>query len=590
MKAEKAAGILIGLYSILFALLLLAAAAAGLFLRVHMEQGIENDRPLMVMHDPLPFLAMTAVTAAVLFIFGTVLKREADGRGGSGAAGTAGRAMLAAALTAAAAVSLLSIWMVKGLPTNDAGILNRIVNHILAGDLSDLRGAGSGERWYLGIYPFQITYVAAGEGIGRIFGPDRFIVYQLLNVVSILGTTVSLYFIALEMRGSSGGSDSMDAAGRAGDKEVRTTAAWTALLSAGMLFLFLYASHIYNDVWSLAPQTATLLFAVRYLKRRQIHDGIFASVLLSASVFFKSNCYIALVAVEILLVMALFVPGDQDGRGEGRRSAGNARRNVRGTVLLILLMPLLCKGLTGAVSAAYAHRAGMDRMPGGTPAAAYFEMGMREGDHSYGWYNGYNAMVIIESGYDSEAASARAVSDIRESLSYFAQNPKYAVKFCLNKYLSQWLDPTCCSLREYELTARHQEGLQPPVLQDVLFGRLSVLLENQMDVFHMLVYLAAAYYMLAKARDAHRRRQKRKAGKDADMLPASAAAAAGGPGSGADGIDWAEALLILFILGGMLFHQLWEASSRYVLRYYIAMIPLAAAGLDRAFRALTKRR
>ncbi len=588
MKAEKAAGILIGLYSVLFALLLLAAAAAGLFLRVHMEQGIENDRPLMVMHDPLPFLAMAAVTAAILFIFGTVLKREADGRGGSGAAGTAGRAMLAAALAAAAAVSLLSIWMVKGLPTNDAGILNRIVNRILAGDLSDLRGAGSGERWYLGIYPFQITYVAVGEGIGRIFGPDRFIVYQLLNVVSILGTTVSLYFIALEMRGGSSGR--MDAAGRAAGTEVRTTAAWTALLSAGMLFLFLYASHIYNDIWSLAPQTAALLSAVRYLKRRQIHDGIIASVLLAASVFFKSNCYIALVAIEILLVMALFVPGEQDRRDEGRGSAGKARRNVRGTVLLILLMPLLCKGLTGAVSAAYAHRAGMDRMPGGTPAAAYVEMGMREGDHSYGWYNGYNSMVIIESGYDPEAAAARAVSDIRESVSYFAHHPKYAVKFCLYKYLSQWLDPTCCSMREYELTARHQEGLQPPVLQDVLSGRISVLLENQMDVFHMLVYLAAAFYMLAKARDAYRRRQARKAWKDAAGLSADPAAAAGGSGNTAEGIDWAEALLILFILGGMLFHQLWEASSRYVLRYYIAMIPLAAAGLDRAFRALTKRR
>lgn len=583
MKVQKAAKILIGLYSALFTLLLLIAAAAGLFLRVHMEQGIENDRPLMMRHDLLPFLGLAAVTVLILAVFGQLLKKHA---GNAEREAAAGRAVLAAALIAAAFISLLSIWMVKGLPTSDANTLNRIVNRILAGDLGDIRGANGEDRWYLGIYPFQITYVAVGEVIGRLFGPDRFFVYQLLNVLSITGTVVSLYNIALEMHGTCGtgaeGAESTDAA----EAAPRRIAAWTALLSAGMLFLFMYSSHIYNDIWSLAPQTAALLFAARYLKRRHMRDGILSAVFLAAAVFFKSNCYIALVAIEILLVMALFVQGDT-----------KRLYNVRRTLILIILMPLLCKGLTGAASDLYAHRAGMDRMPGGTPAAAYFEMGMREADHSYGWYNGYNAMVIIESGYDSDAAAARAAEDMRESLSYFAHHPKYAVKFCLYKYLSQWLDPTCCSLREYELTARHQEGLQPQILQDVLFGRLSVLLENQMDVFHMLVYLAAAGYMLAKGRDALARRKTRRAAGAGYGTGDRIWEKTGDPNSGTvnglqtgeSRIDWAAALLILFILGGMLFHQIWEASSRYVLRYYIAMVPLAAAGLDRAWLALTKR-
>ena len=42
-----------------------------------------------------------------------------------------------------------------------------------------------------------------------------------------------------------------------------------------------------------------------------------------------------------------------------------------------------------------------------------------------------------------------------------------------------------------------------------------------------------------------------------------------------------EILLVLFLVGGMLFHQIWEASGRYTMRYYLTMLPLAAWGICR---------
>ena len=38
-------------------------------------------------------------------------------------------------------------------------------------------------------------------------------------------------------------------------------------------------------------------------------------------------------------------------------------------------------------------------------------------------------------------------------------------------------------------------------------------------------------------------------------------------------------ILLIVILGGILFHMLWEAKSRYVLPYFVMMLPMAAAGL-----------
>ena len=42
-----------------------------------------------------------------------------------------------------------------------------------------------------------------------------------------------------------------------------------------------------------------------------------------------------------------------------------------------------------------------------------------------------------------------------------------------------------------------------------------------------------------------------------------------------------EMLLLILIFGGMVFHEFWEGSSRYAMRYYVYWIPFAAYGIKR---------
>ena len=44
--------------------------------------------------------------------------------------------------------------------------------------------------------------------------------------------------------------------------------------------------------------------------------------------------------------------------------------------------------------------------------------------------------------------------------------------------------------------------------------------------------------------------------------------------------------LVLNIFGGILFHMIWEAKSRYVLFYFILLLPLAASGYFSLFNRL----
>ena len=49
-------------------------------------------------------------------------------------------------------------------------------------------------------------------------------------------------------------------------------------------------------------------------------------------------------------------------------------------------------------------------------------------------------------------------------------------------------------------------------------------------------------------------------------------------------------VLLIAVIGGVLFHELWEAKSRYVFSYFIMMIPMAAEGLGLLSGCLGKRR
>ena len=49
--------------------------------------------------------------------------------------------------------------------------------------------------------------------------------------------------------------------------------------------------------------------------------------------------------------------------------------------------------------------------------------------------------------------------------------------------------------------------------------------------------------------------------------------------------DLEDQVLLLTIFGGFLFHMLWEAKGRYILPYFVMMLPMAAIGLAE----LTKR-
>ena len=482
-------------------------------------------------------------------------------------------------LLAAGGMSLFLVLVIRGDATNDALQLDEIMQAFSKGDYSSLQEGG-----YLFVYPFQVTYVLIGQVIQALCGPSNYLVYQLLNVVSILCNLYFLYQITWELFHD------------------RRVCAVMQLLSMGCWFYYVFATFIYADLWSFAVQSAAFLLEIRYLNRRRLRDIIGAGICIAAATLLKTNCYVALIAMILILLMdavkAVSAAGtaatgsagvsgnatpSENAVASGKAAGNSAGALILRAVLLGVMFVVLTKGAQSVVNLGTARAAGIEKMPEGVPSAAYFAMGMEETEGKYGWYNGRNVGLFRDAGYDREQTVLDAKETMKTSIGEFQNSKRYLIRFYAGKFLSQWGDPTCVSMREMEETRRHT-GEHPKLVDSLIFGTGSRILQWGMNVTHSLIYLGLTIYLLSVAGAALRRKQK------FGMLAqeqvqkreqAKTSQQAQTQGQHLRTVSEPEILLVLFLVGGMLFHQIWEASGRYTMRYYLTMLPLAAWGICR---------
>ena len=488
-------------------------------------------------------------------------------------------------LLAAGGMSLFLVLVIRGNATNDALQLDEIMQAFSKGDYSSLQEGG-----YLFVYPFQVTYVLIGQVLQALCGPSNYLVYQLLNVVSILCNLYFLYQITWELFHD------------------RRVCAVMQLLSMGCWFYYVFATFIYADLWSFAVQSAAFLLEIRYLNRRRLRDIIGAGICIAAATLLKTNCYVALIAMILILLMDAVNAAVSVAAGTGASENAGASGNTAGTaaaenagasgniastvasgksagvlilraVLLGVMFVVLTKGAQSAVNLGTARAAGIEKMPEGVPSAAYFAMGMEETEGKYGWYNGRNVGLFRDAGYDREQTVLDARETMKASIGEFQNSKRYLIRFYAGKFLSQWGDPTCVSMREMEETRRHT-GELPKLVDSLIFGTGSRILQWGMNVTHSLIYLGLTVYLLSVTGSALRRKQKlRMPAQNGQQTPNGQQVQK--QGQHLHTVSEPEILLVLFLVGGMLFHQIWEASGRYTMRYYLTMLPLAAWGICR---------
>lgn len=301
--------------------------------------------------------------------------------------------------------------------------------------------------------------------------------------------------------------------------------AYFLLLMLGCHPLYIYATFVYGEVLSILCSFWAIYELICYLQRGRKRDMTLLAVSLTVACLIRSNSSIVLVAAGCILVV----------KAVSEKRLRHAI--VFGGCCLLLFLS------RAALTEYYEERLHIS-LQNGLPASVWVAMGLQDGEEKPGWYNGYSHYVYLDlAEEDAGEASAIGKANIAKSLSRFAENPADGADFFRRKTVSQWNEPTYASLEVTSCEKRERSRL----LERVYDGDLWIPFVRVMDAYQSLIYVGAFLFLALSL---------------GNRIPLE------------------RYVFLIVVLGGFLFYLGWEAKSRYILPYFVMMVPMAACGFD----------
>ena len=306
------------------------------------------------------------------------------------------------------------------------------------------------------------------------------------------------------------------------------------LLLFGCLPPVLTVTFLYGNIPAFSCGALAVWMFLLFMKNGRTRDGVLCALFLSLAVTLKLNLLIVCVAVGgVWLVMLLKEPN-------------------RKSLLCFLLAAVCVLTLPSLPQKIYERRVGV-KYGDGIPMIAWMAMGFSEGHAAPGWYReDYTVSAFEKNGYNSSATAENARHVLEDRVRFFKANPAQAWDFFSKKLRSQWNEPSYGSLWVNRVFPSYSEKGKMYEFLCEKGERETLALMNQYQQFVFLGLLFGIIRLWRKR-------------------------------------DIRRCLLPLILLGGLLYHLLFEAKSQYAMPYFVLIMPIAAYGLFTLFRKVDLR-
>ncbi|MBR1653881.1 MAG: glycosyltransferase family 39 protein [Clostridia bacterium] len=399
-------------------------------------------------------------------------------------------------------ISVAWIFMTDLSPKADSLFTLNSAEEILRGDYSALKEGG-----YLYVYPQQYGLTLFFCLISLVFKRSAYLIIQLINVFVLSLVFFCVYKIVQILFNN--------------EKISRCV----LLVLICFVPISMYITFVYGNLIGLAFSCLAILFQIKYLQNEKKRYILGIAFFASLAVLIKSNYLINLIAIILLFIYEMIF------------------KNKLKYIVPIFLVIVCYVAMTYATNFTMKSITGIERNKG-TPTVTWIAMGMQEGPMAQGWYNQYNLNTYVKSNYDYEKTSEKAKKNIKKSISEFKKKPNYAVKFFVNKTLSQWNNPTfqCIWINLY----RKPEHFYNPIVKSVLTkdGKLGKALTKYTDIMQTLILFGTTMYIVLDFKK----------------------------------IKMKELIFAIIFIGGFIFHIVWEAKCQYAITYFVLLIPYSVLG------------
>ena len=308
--------------------------------------------------------------------------------------------------------------------------------------------------------------------------------------------------------------------------ENRSARIATQLMMMAFVPFLLFNTYVYGTIPMIFFCALAFVCFALYMKKRALRYAVVAMIALACAYAAKQNALIVILALTICGVLDVVTT-----------------RDVKLPVMMILAL-VLGTLLSSFAVWQYEVRSGM-QLGANVSALARLVMGLQESETCAGWFNGYTA-PFIDLEVSAEEQAAIAAVDLRARLAEFAADPGMAISFFKDKYLSQWLEPGYSTLwwgYRCSWEGRYN-GLAILLYREE--SPIRAIAEGYMNLYQQAMYILAVIGTAASL--------KKRGNVTVLMLPVT-------------------------IIGGFLFHMLFEAKSQYIFVYAVYLMPLAGYGL-----------
>lgn len=312
-------------------------------------------------------------------------------------------------------------------------------------------------------------------------------------------------------------------------------------------FLFipevLYVLFAYGTLMGFACLLIGIFFALRQWQEKRKLDWLWSALFLVAAYQLKTNYLIGIIAVVIWSLIDFI-------------------KNHKWQNLLLIVVSLgLVVGSNQFLNHYYTNYVGKEvSVSGGVPKNLFVVMGLSKSKRrSDGWYNRYTIEMVKKYRGNYAKAKEQGNEDLKKRLNEMTNEPTETTKFFKDKLVTTWTDPLFQAIWNGP-HKRYGQVMNSRFL-DALYNnprsrqyRIAVNFAHAFYVFALFLSLVGLVKLL----------------KYRQSIPVGAA------------------LLVTYLIGGVLFHLIWETKSQYVINYFMALLPLAGMGAELLFRKLSK--
>ncbi|MFM1525567.1 MULTISPECIES: LTA synthase family protein [Helcococcus] len=268
-----------------------------------------------------------------------------------------------------------------------------------------------------------------------------------------------------------------------------------------------------------------VLNILKFNKYGKIKNLILSIIFLIISCLIRNNFIIAVIAIAIYEWITL--------------------DNKKIIALKFLLGFLILNSATGFLLKNITSHITNIKISKGMPKILWIAMGTDINNNRLGpgWYNGYHTNVLEDMNYNFDKAGKIGKEKVLQNIKEHLSSPLKSISFFSKKFVSTWNEPTFQSI--WSGPQDRLDQINYSNITKSLYGEGNIFWINYeyMKATLYLIYLGIAIFLIKDYRKKY-------------------------------------ALFLIYFLGGVAFHLIWETKSQYVYPYVFLMIPLVVNGVE----------